>query len=157
SKAIYAVGRIVLFSAPGATLAPQTVRDLADPRITKIAIANPSHAPFGRAAREAMQHAGVWTAVSRKIVEAENVQQALRFTLSGNVDVGVVSLSLATASPGRWALVPSDLHAPIDQALVVCSNGRAGTAAGRRFAAFVGSTAGRAIMQKYGLASSRLP
>jgi len=93
SRTPYATGRIVVYRANGAAVAPKTLAELTDPRITKIAIANPEHAPYGHAAKEAMQHVGVWDAVSAKVVYGENVQQALQFAQSGNADVAIVALS----------------------------------------------------------------
>ena len=150
SRTPYATGRIVVYRANGAAVAPKTLAELTDPRITKIAIANPEHAPYGHAAKEAMQHVGVWDAVSAKVVYGENVQQALQFAQSGNADVAIVALSLAIVTPGAWTLVPGDLHDPIDQVMVACSHGRGGASSGRRFVDFVRSDAARAVMRKYG-------
>ena len=102
-----------------------------------------------------MQTAGVWEAVQPKLVLGENVRQTLQYAETGNVDVAIVALSLsvpAAASagqPGRWTLIPEDLHAPIDQALAVIS-GTQHEAAARAFAAFVNGPQGRPIMRKYG-------
>jgi molybdate transport system substrate-binding protein len=150
SKATYATGHVVLFTAKDATFHPQVIADLADPRVTKIAIANPGHAPYGVAAKQAMEHAGVWDKVQPKVVYGENVQQALQFAQSGNADVAIVALSLAKVTPGQWALIPSELHSPIEQAMVVCTGGKAGTEAGRNFIAYVQSAEGHAVMKKYG-------
>jgi molybdate transport system substrate-binding protein len=150
SKSLYATGRIVLFTTKDATFHPKTVAELADARLQKIAIANPEHAPYGRAAKQAMERAGVWDKVQPRVVYGENVQQTLQFAQSGNADVAIVALSLATVTPGDWATVPPDLHDRIDQALVVCSHGTAGVDAGRRFTTFVGSPDGRTVMRKYG-------
>jgi molybdate transport system substrate-binding protein len=150
SRTRYATGRIVIYSPRGAPLAPRALAELTDARIAKIAIANPQHAPYGRAAKEAMQRTQVWDSVSPKIVYGENVQQALQFAQSGNADVAIVALSLAIVTPGEWMIVPADLHAPIDQIMVACSHGRGGAASGRRFIEFVRSDTARAVMHKYG-------
>ncbi len=150
SKTLYATGRVVLFCPHDAPFRPHVVTDLTDPRIRKIAIANPAHAPYGRAAKQAMTRAGVWAALEPKIVYGENVQEALQFAKSGNADVAFVARSLATTSDGEWTAVPPELHDRIDQALVVCVRGRAGPAAGRRFTAFVVSAEARAVMQRFG-------
>jgi molybdate transport system substrate-binding protein len=152
SKALYATGRIVLFAAPDASFVAHEMRDLADPRVRRIAIANPEHAPYGRAAKQAIERAGLERAAVPKLVYGENVQEALQFARSGNADVAIVAQSLATMTPGQWSPVPPDLHDRIDQALVVCTRGRAGAAAGRRFAAFVRSLESRAVMRRYGFA-----
>ena len=150
SKALYATGRIVLYTAPGAAFTPKSVADLADPRVKRIAIANPDHAPYGNAARQAMERAGVWGRVHDRVVYGENVQQALQFAQSGNADAAIVALSLAMATPGNTAEIPQDLHDRIDQAMVACSGGKAGATAGRAFIAFVQSKEGRAVMRRFG-------
>jgi molybdate transport system substrate-binding protein len=150
SRTRYAIGRIVVYAPRGAPRVPKTLAELTDTRIAKIAIANPEHAPYGRAAKEAMLRTGIWDSVSSKIVYGENVQQTLQFAQSGNADVAIVALSLAIVTPGDWTIVPADLHAPIDQVMVACSHGRAGPASGRRFVDFVRSDAARAVMHKYG-------
>ena len=150
SKTLYATGRVVLFAAAGAAAAPAVIADLADARIAKVAIANPEHAPYGRAAKQAIARAGLWGRVAPKLVYAENVQQALSFAQSGNADVAIIALSLATVTPGHASTIPAELHDPIEQAMVVCTRGTGGPEGARRFAAFVGSTDGRAVMRRYG-------
>lgn len=150
SKAIYATGHLALYTTKDAAFHPRSIADLTDARVTRIAIANPEHAPYGKAAREALQRAGVWDKVQPKIVYGENVQQTLQFAQSGNADVAIVALSLATVTPGITAPVPTSLHDPIDQALVACSHGKAGVAGARQFIAFVQSPEGHAIMRRYG-------
>ncbi len=151
SKALYATGRIAMWTKTGAA-PPKTVADLADPRFTKIAIANPEHAPYGRAAKDAMTKAGVWEKVQPRVVYGENVQQALQFAQSGNVEVAVVALSLAVVTEGgAYETIPVDAHARIDQALVACNGrGAAPSEGARAFIAFVGSGEGRAVMRRYG-------
>ncbi|MDP9037136.1 MAG: molybdate ABC transporter substrate-binding protein [Myxococcota bacterium] len=153
SKALYAVGRLVLVPAAteGTLFFARSLSDLKDARVKRIAIANPSHAPYGRAAQQALQRAGLWDTVSSKIVYGENVQQAFQFAQTGNADAAIVALSLVTAGSRDWTLIPADLHERLDQALVVCTHGKAGVAAGHGFASYVSSGAGRAVMRKYGL------
>ena len=152
---MYARGRITLWTRADSPLQITQVSDLARTEIARIAIANPDHAPYGVAAREAMQTAGVWEAVQPKLVLGENVRQTLQYAETGNVDAAIVALSLsvpAAASagqPGRWTLIPEDLHAPIDQALAVI-RGTQHESAARAFAAFVNGSQGRPIMRKYG-------
>jgi molybdate transport system substrate-binding protein len=148
TRALYAKGRIVVWSKDPWAL-PKEIGDLRSPKYTKIAIANPSHAPYGRAAQQALTKAGVWSAIEPRAVYGENVQQTLLFARSGNADVAVVALSLAITSPGNFVPIDPALHEPLDQALVVCKGG-AKTNEARAFARFVGSEAGRAIMRKYG-------
>jgi molybdate transport system substrate-binding protein len=150
TKAAYARGRIVIWSKTGvADPAPATLADLKEARVAKVAIANPEHAPYGKAAQQALQAAGLWDTVKPKLVYAENIQQTLQFAQTGNAEAAIVALSLAIVSEGgKWALIDDAGHRPIDQALVVCNRGdnRAGGAA---FAAFVGSE-GRETMRRFG-------
>ena len=150
SKSLYATGRVVLFTTKEAAVHPKAVTELTDARIAKIAIANPDHAPSGKAAKQAMERGGIWDKVQPKVVYGENVQQTLQFAQSGNADVAIVALSLATVTPGDWTEIPMAAHDRIDQALVVCTHGKAGADAGKRFTAFVASPAGRAVMRRYG-------
>lgn len=150
TKALYATGHLALYTAPGALVHPSELAALRDPRFTRIALANPDHAPYGRIARQALERAGVWDAVRARVVYGENVQQALQYAQSGNAEVALVALSLTTAVEGDAVPVPPELHDRLDQALVVCRRGPAGADAGRAFAAFVTSKEGHAILLRHG-------
>ena len=151
TKAMYATGRIVMWTKKG-TDPPRTVADLADAKWAKIAIANPEHAPYGKAAKDAMTRAGVWDKAQPRVVYGENVQQTLQFAQSGNVEVAIVALSLATVTEGgAFTPIPLEAHERIEQALVACKGkGTAVPDGARRFVAFVGSEDGRTVMRKYG-------
>jgi molybdate transport system substrate-binding protein len=149
SRALYAQGRLTLWTRDDSPLKPERVEDLARPEFKKVAIANPEHAPYGAAAREALQTAGVWDVVAQKLVYGENISQTLQYAESGNVDAAVVALSLSTQSKGRWVLIPAELHRPLNQALAVIKGTKYEREA-RRFAAFVNSAEGRGVMRKYG-------
>jgi molybdate transport system substrate-binding protein len=127
----------------------QTLADLADPAIRRIAIANPDHAPYGRAAKEALQGAGLWDGLQERLVLAENVLQALQFADSGNADVALVARSLSVEGEGRWVLVPADSHKPIEQMSAVVS-GSPEKEWARRFVEFVNGPEGRMIMRAHG-------
>lgn len=149
-KSLYARGRIVVWTRKGSTVAPpKTLADLADARFAKVAIANPEHAPYGKAAQQALEKVGVWAQVKPKLVFGENVQQTLQFAQSGNVEAAIVALSLAVQSDGAWLPIDVELHQPLDQALVLCGHSPA-LAEAAKLSAFVGSPAGRAIMRRYG-------
>ena len=149
TKALYAQGRITIWTPKDSPLNLTRLEDLARADVKKIAIANPDHAPYGIAAREALQAAGVWDAVKDKIVFGENIRQTLQYAESGNVDAAIVALSLSIGSDGRYTLVPAELHKPLNQALAVIKSAPHETAA-RRFATYINSEAGRAVMRKYG-------
>jgi molybdate transport system substrate-binding protein len=154
--ALYAIGRIVLYTANGSPVAPDAAfSDLTkasqDGRLTKLAIANPEHAPYGRAAKQALEGAGLWSAVERKLVLGENVSQAAIFAASGSVQAGIIALSLATsakfAASGRYVLIPDSLHAPLRQRMVVTQNADAETQA---FYEFLQRAAARSVLKRFG-------
>lgn len=147
--ALYARGRITLWTRADSPLRVETIEDLAQPAVQRIAIANPDHAPYGIAAREALQSAGLWEAVQPKLVLGENVRQTLQYAETGDVDVAIVALSLSVQVEGRWTLIPQELHAPIDQALAVVADSPNQDAA-RAFADFINGPTGRPIMRHYG-------
>lgn len=151
TKAVYARGHIGMWMRKESTVAPpKTLADLADPRFVRIAIANPAHAPYGKAAQQALEKAGIWEQIKPRLVYGENIQQTLQFAQSGNVEVAIVGLALAIVADGTFVDIDPSLHAPIDQALVVCSRDPRREQAARRFAAFVNAPGGRAIMRRFG-------
>lgn len=150
SKALYARGRIVVFTKSGS--APD-IKDLTGHQYVKVAIANPEHAPYGRAAKQALERAGIWNLVEPHIIYGENVSQTLQFAQSGNAEAAIVALSVAVGSGGQFTLVDESLHAPLEQALAVCKGGPEARGANipraREFAKFVNAD-GRAVMKRYG-------
>lgn len=149
SIALYARGRIVLAANRQAGVQVVELKDLLDPRIQHIAIANPEHAPYGVAARQALEAAGLWQALEPKLVLGENVRQALQYVQTGDAQAGIVALSVANVPEISWTLIDEGLHQPLDQALaIIASSPHAGLAA--QFASFINSEAGRPIMRRYG-------
>lgn len=149
TKALYARGRITIWTRSDTVPKIERIEDLAGTGIARIAIANPEHAPYGRAAREALESAGIWKAVEPKLVYGENIRQTMQYAETGNADVAITALSLSIGSGGRWTLVPEELHKPLDQAMAVIKGARL-EREGRRFAEFINSAQGRSIMRKYG-------
>jgi molybdate transport system substrate-binding protein len=151
---IYARGRLALWapSEAGLKLVEKGFSVLADPRVQKIAIANPEHAPYGRAAVAALQRAGVYEQVKSKLVFGENISQAAQFVQSGNAQVGITALSLALSESmkggERW-VVPADYYPPLEQAAVLI-NGAGSKTKAAGFLEFVKSESGRAILARYG-------
>lgn len=146
---LYARGQIALYTRSTSPLQLQSLADLARPEVKRVAIANPDRAPYGRAAREVLQNAGVWSAVESKIILAENIQQTQQYAETGNVDAAIIALSLAIGSKGRWVAIPQELYKPIDQALGVVKGTRNEREA-RAFAAFIVGPVGRAVFIRYG-------
>src|SRR5215813_6123792 len=149
TKATYARGRIAIWTRNEREPAITRIEDLARPDVKRVAIANPEHAPYGKAAREALEKAGVWNAVEPKLVYGENIRQTMQYAQTGNADAAITALSLSVVSDGHWTLVPEELHKPLDQALAVIKATRMEQEA-RRFAAFINSPQSRSTMQRYG-------
>jgi molybdate transport system substrate-binding protein len=149
SKAIYARGRITLWTPGESTLRLESIKDLARPEVMRIAIANPDHAPYGLAAKQALESAGIWESVKPKLVYGDNIRQTLQYAQTGNVEVAIVALSLSIQSRGRWSLIPEELHQPLAQGLGILKSTKKEQLA-RAFATFLTGPEGRAIMQKYG-------
>jgi molybdate transport system substrate-binding protein len=151
----YAVGRIVIWMPPGVNvdLNALGMNALLDPAIQKIAIANPAHAPYGRAAVAAMKKAGIYEKTEPKLVYGENISQAAQFAQSGNAQAGIIALSLAISpamkDSGKMWLIPAELHPPIEQAAVVVKSSPRKEAA-KAFLDYVKSAAGKAVLDKYG-------
>jgi molybdate transport system substrate-binding protein len=125
---------------------------LLDSRVQKIAIANPAHAPYGKAAEAALRHVGIYDQVKNKLVFGENISQTAQFVQSGNAQLGLIALSLAVSpalKDGHHWEVPVDAYPPIEQSAVVLRRSR-NPAAARAFLEFVRGEAGREILRKYG-------
>ena len=150
TEAEYALGRIVLWSPAGVEL-PTQVGELVDPTYARIAIANPDHAPYGAAAKEALLSAGIYEGVKDRLVFGESISDTFEIAKSANADVGIIALSLAIASGTEYTLIPPSLYTPLRQTLVVTSVGTQGDAA-QAFAALVASAEGRRVMVRYGFA-----
>ncbi len=149
---VYAIGRIVIWSN---TLDASELRleDLpTDPRIRRIAIAQPSHAPYGLRAQEAMESAGVWEAVQRLLVFGENIAHTAQMVESGAANVGFIALSLArfpAMARHPYSLIDATLHEPLTQAYIVTKRAENNEAA-RIFARFMETDAAHEIMERYG-------
>lgn len=153
---LYALGRLALFIPHGSPVqADRNLIDLAaaarDGRLKRLAIANPEHAPYGRAARQALQRAGVWDELKNKLVLGENAAQAAQFAASGSAQAGIVPLALARAPEfagrGAFATLPENWHAPLRQRMVLIQG--AGETA-QLFYAFMQTPAVRALLARYG-------
>jgi molybdate transport system substrate-binding protein len=152
---VYAVGRIVVWVPKSSPLDVERlgIATLTDPRVRRVSIANPQHAPYGRAAEAAMRSLGVYDEVAPKLVLGESVSQAAQFVESGAADAGVIALSLALAPvmqrAGRYWEVPADAHPRLEQGAVVTSNAKDRAAAGQ-FLSFVARGGGKAVLARYG-------
>lgn len=169
---IYGTGRIVLFvpkgsalvlpaqsatTAPGQALRQQQIKQLTEQLsaqlkgVRKFAIANPEHAPYGRAAKEALQNLGLWEQLVPKLVLGDNISQATQFVTSGAAQAGITALSLAlapaVAALGRHWLLPASLHAPLRQRMVLLKTAQPGA---RALLDYLQTPAARELLEKYG-------
>jgi molybdate transport system substrate-binding protein len=145
---VYAIGRLVLWSA-----SPQfrSVEKLTSPAVRHIAIANPAHAPYGRAAKQALERLGVLRILEPKIVYGENVRQAFEMARSGNAEIAIVS---ATLGGNGGVVLPAHLHDPVRQAGAIVS-GTSNPALATRFLDFLTSAEGSAVLESGGLEAPR--
>ncbi len=149
SVRVYAVGQLALWSKSGSI---RNVADLMRPSVLHVSIANPEHAPYGLAARQALENRGLWASLQAKIVYGENVRQTLQYAESGNADAAIVAWSLVWDRGG--VLLPESWHAPIRQACgVVSTSSRKSEAL--RFLEFLTGPQGRAILEKHGLQAAK--
>lgn len=151
SDELYAVGRIVVAVPANSPLEPTGLDLLLDPRVTRIAIANPDHAPYGLAAEQALESAGLWEAVQPRLVLGENAAQTTQFVETGDANAGIVPLSLAVQRKEklRSALIDAALHQPLRQVAGVLSRSERPDLAAQ-FIRFINGDVGRPIMRKYG-------
>jgi len=158
---VYALGRIVLWTRHDSGIdVGRGLAVLDEARVRRIAIANPEHAPYGRAAVAALQHEHLYDRVRGKLVLGENISQAAQFVQSGNAEVGIIALSL-TLAPGLRTLgtsadIPSSFYPPIEQAVVVLSSSRHEDLA-RQFVAFLDRPDVVRLLQDYGFTRPATP
>jgi len=149
TRTVYARGRIAIVTLKSSGLRANALTDLGGPAIRRIAIANPQHAPYGLAAKQALERTGLWGAVESRLVFGENVQQAVQFVRSGSAEAGIVARSVADTPDLNWTLVDESAHAPLDQVAAVIARSKRPESA-RAFIAFVNGAAGRVTMRQFG-------
>jgi molybdate transport system substrate-binding protein len=151
---VYAIGRLVLWSAT-LDASAMTLDSLTDPQITRIAIANPKHAPYGKRAEEALRTAGLWEKVQSKLVFGENIAHTAQFVKTGNAQVGIIALALAVnpelAGRGGYWLVPDTLHEPLEQGFIITKRAQSNELA-RRFADYAADRFKTSVMAEHGFA-----
>ncbi len=153
----YAVGQLVLWTQADSPLDLENgMQILLDPSVRKIAIANPQHAPYGRAAVAALKHYGLYEKIGDRLVLGENIAQAAQFVESGNAQVGLVALAHALApamkGKGKYWKVPAEAYPPLDQGAVVIANSEHRQDA-LAFLKYMKSAEARAVLQQYGFTS----
>ncbi|MFI5058167.1 MAG: molybdate ABC transporter substrate-binding protein [Candidatus Acidiferrales bacterium] len=151
---VYARGRIVIWTRRDVPIdvATQDWNALLSSTVEKIAIANPAHAPYGRAAVAALKNAGIFDQVKSKLVYGENISQAAQFVQSGNAQAGIVALSLALSPPmqdgKRWE-IPAAMHPAIEQCAILLKSAT-NKAQARAFLEFIKTPEARATFEKFG-------
>lgn len=154
---VYAVGRIVLWTPADSKLdvTSRGLEALLDPAAKKIAIANPQHAPYGRAAQAALTRHHLWEQLEPRLVLGENIAQAAQFVQSGSADAGIIALSLALAPQmkgrGQYYLIPLEDYPRLEQGGIILSGSNEKSAV-HAFQAYITSPDGRAVLKQYGFA-----
>jgi molybdate transport system substrate-binding protein len=163
SAVVYGVGSLVLWMPPSALCDPKAEKwnCLLKPEVSRIAIANPAHAPYGRAAVSALQSAHIYVQVRSKLVLGENIAQAAQFAQSGNAQAGILAYSLAHSPvlrDGKLWEIPLDCYPPIEQTVVVLKAAKEKSAA-QDFVLFVTEGLGRDLLAQFGFRppSARTP
>lgn len=154
----YATGKIVLWVPNSSSLdVNRGLNVVADPAVKKLAIANPAHAPYGRAAHAALRKAGLWDKVSSKLVLGENISQTAQFVQSGNADAGILALSLVLApnmrDQGHYFEIPQDLYPPLQQAAIILSHSQHKELA-VRFMEFLKTDEIKSLLKQYGFSTN---
>jgi molybdate transport system substrate-binding protein len=153
---LYALGRIAaLVPAASPIELDASLRGVAAPgaAVEHFAIANPEHAPYGRAARQALERLGLWEWLQLRLVLGENIAQATQFVTSGAAQAGITALSLALAPEvarlARHVVLPDSLHAPLRQRMVLL---KSASPAAVEFYEFLQTPAARSVLRRYGFA-----
>lgn len=147
ARSVFAVGRLAVWVPEGAP--PARLADLAEPRFERVGIANPEHAPYGVAAKDALAASGVLDDIQGRLAFGSSVHQALQFAETGNADAALVALSLVVDDE-RTTLVDRSLHRPLEYGATVASASPQKQRA-RAFVEFLTSEKGRAVLARYGL------
>ncbi len=149
SETLYAIGYIVLAVNEASGVKAESLEDLLSPDIETIALANPSHAPYGMAGKEALMNAGVWEQIQDKLVYGESVTQAMQYVQTGNAQAGIIALSVADMPGITYRIIGEELYNPLLQKLAIVKDSDNKDHA-RAFILFINGDMGRPIMEKYG-------
>lgn len=150
----YATGAIVLWALKRSEVElSKGLNVIEDAKVKRLAIANPAHAPYGRAAEAALKNAGLWQSASSKLVLGENISQAAQFVQSGNADAGILALSLALTPAmkerGNYFEIPRQLYPPLQQGVVILSHS-AHKQLAAQFIAFLKSAEVKSLLKQHG-------
>lgn len=146
SKKVYARGKLVLYYADGITI--NNLTDLTKSEFKQIAIASPELAPYGLAAKQALQNIGIWSNIEKKVIYTENVNMAMQYAKTGNVQVAFVARSLV-ADANKYLLIDENLYSPLDQALAVVTRSKNKELA-EKFTLFLATQKSKTLLEKFG-------
>jgi molybdate transport system substrate-binding protein len=147
--AVYARGRLALWTPPESRLKLSRIEDITSADVERISIAKPDVSPYGRATVEALRALNLWTEVEPKVIYGQNVSQAKQYAATGNAEAAFIPLALVKEGEGQYLEVDERLHQPINQALAVIRSSEKQEAA-RRFATYVLSPEGQTLLRRYG-------
>ncbi len=153
-RQLYAIGKIVLWIPKKFALNPQKGLNLVlEPELKKLAIANPRHAPYGRAAEESLRYYGLWDKVQGKLVFGENISQTAQFVQTGSADAGIIAMSLAIspsmAESGSYWVIPTESYSRLEQGYTVLQRGK-GKSSVKTFLEFVQGKNGKKTLSDFG-------
>jgi molybdate transport system substrate-binding protein len=149
SKELYAIGRVGIAVSKNSSLKIIKADDLLKNDFKKIAMANPDHAPYGLAAKEALISLGLWDKIKDKLVYGKDIQDTLSLIKTGNADAGFISLSVVNKNDVNFLILDDKLHKPLRQAIAVTKFSKE-EAESRKFIKYVNGIKGREVMKKYG-------
>jgi molybdate transport system substrate-binding protein len=161
SLSAFAVGRLVLWTMKAGIDVPDVASVVRNPSVHSLAIANTEGAPYGRAARQALEKLGVWVEAQPKLVVGEDISQTAQFVQTGSADAGFVALSTILSPKlkgheGRWIEVPAELYKPVVQGAIITTHGRDNPAAAS-YVAFLGSPAACLLLKEAGYGIPAVP
>ncbi len=148
SRTVFASGRLALAKTRDSPLALAAIEDLLDPAVGSVVIANPAFAPYGLAARQALERSGLWEPLRPRVIYAENVRDAGQLVASGNAAAGVFAASTAISLNLRWIEVPAELFDPIEHVAAARVGAEPGASA---FLLFLRGPQAAAVLEGFGL------
>lgn len=149
---VFTVGRVAIAALQTSSFEAKTLEDLLNPEIKKIAIANPESAPYGLAAKQALEKAGLWTELEPKLVYGKNISEALTFVSTGNAEAGFIALSSKDEAPVNISLIDATMHDPLSQSMGIVTD-TPNLELAKKFTAFIMSQEGQDIMSQYGFST----
>ena len=149
---VFTVGRVAIAALQNSSFEAKTLEDLLNPEIKKIAIANPELAPYGLAAKQAIEKAGLWTELEPKLVYGKNISEALTFISTGNAEAGFIALSSKDEAPVNISLIDANMHDPLSQSMGIVTD-TPNLELAKKFTAFIMSQEGQDIMSQYGFST----